>query len=175
MSMCPNCVRPLKHTTYEGFHVLRCGQCKGVLLPQEQLLRIGHKHEKNADTLKREAHEEFKGDNRKLIRCPKCQAAMEKRPLSTRYTVLNYDLCRSCGNVWLDGGELALMQLLFEHSIQGEEGVEFQKRMKELELSPERQARFEAALAKLPTEEPETDPDFPVELLLWLLNIPVQK
>ena len=44
---------------------------------------------------------------------------------------------------------MALAQLVYEASTTGTESLEFQRRMKELMESPERKAKFDAAMAAL--------------------------
>jgi len=62
------------------------------------------------------------------------------------------DVCRSCSLVWLDGGELALVQLGYESSAIFAEAQEMKRRMAQLEASPNRKAAFEENLARLPVE-----------------------
>jgi hypothetical protein len=70
------------------------------------------------------------------------------------------DECANCGLIWLDGGELASLQLAYEASEQGREARELRRRMEE--MPPQRRAEFERALAELP------DPPNPV--LLGILD-----
>jgi Zn-finger nucleic acid-binding protein len=97
---------------------------------------------------------------------------MEKRPLSSRYTKLRVDICRKCDSVWLDGGELAAAQLIFEASTRGQEALEYGQRMKQLEADPARKQALEESMARLPDEKQHDAEDYQGEILddiLWLI------
>ena len=169
MKSCPACQIPLRIESYEGVRVDRCPQCRGSLLPGYRLDIIKHTREKDEATLRDEARTEFHGDTRRSFRCPHCQATMEKQALSRRYSDLCLDLCRTCKYVWLDGGELALAQLLFEHSTVGQDIQEMQRRTAELEASPERRAAFAEALRRLPEDLPSGPEENPTALAVDVL------
>ena len=59
------------------------------------------------------------------------------------------DLCRECDLVWLDGGELAILQLLFEGSKKGMNAEAMRRRAAAFEASPERMQRFKENLDRL--------------------------
>ena len=154
MKKCPTCDVALAHEMYEQTPIDRCPQCRGVFLSRARLEMIRHRRDTAADDLKREARDEFRGDTRHVIRCPRCRGLMDKRPLASRFAQLTLDVCRGCDGVWLDGGELALAQLVYEASTRGRESQEFQRRMAALAADPARRQRFEEALARLPEELP---------------------
>lgn len=166
MKHCPGCDAELVKEAYEGVAVWRCAKCRGALLPKYKLEMIRHQREREPDALKREAAAEFTGDTQRMIRCPRCGAHMEKRPLAGPYARLTMDYCHSCTCVWLDGGELAIAQLIFEDSGRGRDSLERKHRMAELDADPERRARFEADLARMPEELPGETRDQPPELII---------
>lgn len=143
---------------YEGVPIWRCSACGGAFLSGAKLQTIRHGRARTADQLKAEATAEFVGDTRKVLRCPSCGGHMDKRPISSRYSTMTYDNCRTCRSVWLDAGELAVLQLVYEATNRGTESLEFQKRMEELEQSPERKAQFEEAMSRLPEDLPSDEP-----------------
>lgn len=148
MKQCPCCDGVLQDAQYEGVSLLRCSKCRGVLVKKYKLEFINHGRAKDAAALRREARDDFAGDTRKLLRCPRCRSLMHKRPFAGRYARLTMDVCRTCESVWLDGGELAIVQLVFEASARGRESVEMKRRIAEMEADPVRKARFEAGLAQ---------------------------
>ena len=170
MKECPACGSSLARVSYEGFRVLHCERCGGHLVPLDRLESIKRASHKSPEELKREAAG-FAGDTVAAVRCPRCRAEMRKEPLDVAVVALHMDVCGSCRLAWLDGGELAVLQLAHEASQKSMNAAELRQRMRELEASPERKAQFEAALAKLP------DAGTPVEealgegagMLVWAL------
>ena len=170
MSTCPKCALPLVPEDYGGVRVMRCSQCRGTLVPRYRVEILGHRPAKDEGALKDEARSEIGADTKERIRCPKCRMFMDKQPLAPRCCDITYDYCGKCSNLWLDGGELALVQLVFQHSARGREAKEFQHRMAELELSPERRERFEAAMENLPDESVDREALGRNKLLIDLLS-----
>lgn len=78
---------------------------------------------------------------------------MRKEPANLREVTVQTDVCKQCDLVWLDGGELALLQLGHQRTSRFIDAGEYRRRMDQLDMSPERKAAFEADLQKLP--EPE--------------------
>ena len=154
MKSCPACRTKLTSEDYEGARIWRCPECRGVFLSKSKLELIRHQRIRNGETLKAEARAEFQSDTIRTISCPGCGATMEKRRMPSRWITVTLDCCKACDGIWLDGGELAVAQLVFEASIRGTESLEFQRRMKELCESPERKAQFEAAVAALSERTP---------------------
>lgn len=83
----------------------------------------------NQNALAIEIRNEFLDDNQNLISCPKCNREMEKKSAFENERALyksdmddfNIDFCLSCELFWLDGGELAKIQLNYEMSPKGQE------------------------------------------------------
>ena len=82
---------------------------------------------------------------------------MKKTSVDLPIIELEIDECRHCEYVWLDGGELALLQLGYQATSKFIDAQEFKRRMEELEASPERKAQFEKRLAKLSRRLPEDE------------------
>ena len=170
--LCPGCAVPLVRENYESSWVFRCPACRGTLLSTSRLERIERDPGRNPALLKTEARAEHWTDTGPAIPCPRCRATMAKRPLTRGAATFYMDYCQACDLVWLDGGELALAQLVYETSSAGREARALQQRALEAQLSPERMARFEQALARLPDDAPSEGPAEAVDWmdLLWLLR-----
>ena len=162
---CPACAVPLVREDYESSWVFRCPSCRGTLLSTSRLERIERDPGRSPDLLKKEARAEHWTDTGAAIPCPRCRATMAKRPLTRGAATFYMDYCRACDLVWLDGGELALAQLVYETSSAGREARALQQRAQEAQLSPERMARFEQALARMPEDAPS---EGPAEAVDWL-------
>lgn len=171
MKTCPTCSEKLARLEYEGTIIWRCTKCGGVFVARSHLDIIRHRRIHDTETLKAEARNEFRSDTKRKKQCPGCFSVMEKRPIASCYTTMKMDCCKSCKGIWLDGGELAVAQLVFEASTRGRESLAFQKRMKELLESPERKAQFDAAMAKLPEDLPGDQREQNADILLELIRL----
>lgn len=148
MSKCPRCRVRLKRVMYEGLAVHQCPQCNGFLLPGWKLEGIKKNPSKSVGELREEAEREFKGDSTERLKCPQCFLLMRKQVIPIPVLEIHVDACERCGLAWLDGGELAILQLAYEASEKCHDAREFQRRMLTLLSSPERRQRLEAAIAR---------------------------
>ena len=159
MRNCPHCNIPLTEVDYSGFNVLYCGQCKGYLVDVSRLETIKRLGRKEQAALKAEVRAEYQGDQAAQIKCPKCHLPMQKKPVQLPGLTLQLDACKECALLWLDGGELALVQL--EHRtlpIYGDM-QDMRHRSAALENDPDRKAAFERNLANLPDEADPLEDD----------------
>ena len=74
---------------------------------------------------------------------------MRKKAADLPLLNIDLDICPGCSLAWLDGGELALLQLVYEASTKFLNAKELKKRLQELDASPKRKAEYEARLSKL--------------------------
>ncbi|HAK95736.1 MAG TPA: hypothetical protein DCM87_12250 [Planctomycetes bacterium] len=153
MKRCPRCRIDLVMTEYEGFRVAHCAQCRGYLLDLARAEGLKRTNRKTTEELKAETLAEYKGDCSDRAKCPVCALPMDRTSLGLPGVAMCADVCRRCGLMWLDGGELALAQLAYQATPRCVEAEELKRRMRELESSPERKAAFEANLAGLPPPE----------------------
>ena len=116
MKKCPICNVDLLATDYEGFRVMSCGDCGGHLVSLQRFGCIKRVNKKTQVELKGEATSQFKGSTECDIKCPRCHALMGKEVAALPYVEVHTDVCRHCDLVWLDGGELAMLQLGHEAS-----------------------------------------------------------
>ena len=160
---CPTCSRPLTRTTYENVQVMQCEACFGYLVARRRLTLIKSTRELGPEALHEEARTEQAPDTHDQVRCPKCLAEVmrKERVRVSDEEAFHLDVCRKCDNVWLDGGELARLQIKFEQSakaldafahqerlesLSGNERTELEERIDNLEESP---GAFGASMADL--------------------------
>jgi Zn-finger nucleic acid-binding protein len=93
-----------------------------------------------------EAQKEFYGNSDARVSCPTCYRLMFKQCLPVPHLELQLDVCDRCDVVWLDPGEVALLQLVYEATDWHQDSLEHQRRMLEVLRSPERLARLERAI-----------------------------
>lgn len=121
---CPLCRVHLVPADYEGVRVRRCPTCRGVLLRQDQDLRILIRREKTFSEAARRKAEDFRAATqlrpagRQDVslpdrRCPDCRRPMRRRIYSYQFFV-EVERCPDCGLTWFDGGELEIIQILVE-------------------------------------------------------------
>jgi Zn-finger nucleic acid-binding protein len=146
MKNCPLCNIVMLRVKYEGLPAFKCDRCKGYLLEAPRLKGIERNVQTPEEKLIEEAREEYHEDSRKRIECPKCKGYMKKTRTPPPAEIL-IDTCERCRLVWLDGGELAILQLQYEMSRKGEEEEELRKRV--TEMRGRRRKDFEENLEKL--------------------------
>lgn len=145
---CPACrTINLKRDTYEGVNVDKCPQCLGHLIPRLRSEGIQRRSKLSQEDLTTQVMLDRGEDTQKLLGCPRCGERMRKvnKARPTRFQI---DLCRECDLLWLDGGELALLQLAYEDSAQGRESREMQRRHEE--MSQERKRQLHNNMKQLP-------------------------
>jgi len=151
MRKCPVCSTvDLVQVDYEGFIVQQCSSCGGHLVPLQRFECIKRVDMKSQQELKEEASSQFKGSSTQPLKCPKCRMTMRKQAVKLPVLNLQTDFCRTCDLIWLDGGELALLQLVYQASAKFINAQDLKRRINELETSPERKAQFERNFAELP-------------------------
>ncbi|MDA7977565.1 MAG: zf-TFIIB domain-containing protein [Pirellulales bacterium] len=145
---CPACrTVELTKTTYEGFTVNNCPECFGHLIPRQRTEGIKRRSTRSPEDLEHQVMLERGEDSQRLIGCPYCGVRMQKMN-KARPVPFQIDFCRKCDMLWLDGGELALLQLSYESSAQAEESREMRRRWEE--MSDERKQEYRDNLRRLP-------------------------
>lgn len=147
---CPVCSSPLHRILYEGFPVFRCMKCHGHLLAESRIEAAQRVRRETVEQLKQEVVDEARPDTQETIRCPRCHRKMTKRFVQEP-AALNIDICPDCRLVWLDGGELARLQLSYEISPAGQDAAEHRRRIEA--MTPEAKAEFERNLSKLKADD----------------------
>ncbi|WP_444997617.1 TFIIB-type zinc ribbon-containing protein [Aliikangiella sp. IMCC44359] len=111
---CPKCkdsrLKPAKLD--EGLSAMGCNQCNGALV---SLLYYRDWIERSKGALEAPSVELLKGfdseDSTSALSCPKCSRLLQKFRISG-CSSNRLDLCTSCDEVWLDGGEWELIKAL---------------------------------------------------------------
>lgn len=107
---CPRCQTELRAAKLSEaaitYSAKSCPSCHGFWVSDEQLTTI--------EMDERAALIEFRNvpsaeEQRTPLSCPACGKVMEKVE-SERDAKVVVDVCRSCGQAWLDGGEIAAIQ-----------------------------------------------------------------
>ena len=108
---CPACASSLEALKVDGLVVDVCrAGCGGVWFDNFELRRVDALDEKLATAL---AHREFDSDAIVLTEkrpCPKCAGVTMLQHKFSREKPVIVDECPSCGGIWLDGGELAVIR-----------------------------------------------------------------
>lgn len=151
MRKCPVCDDGLVWVEYEGSRVMKCFACHGHLVDIAALERIKRNEGKSPDELSVEIEAES-GQNSELeLKCPRCRLTMKKVYESLSGFEIDLDVCKSCKMIWLDGGELAKLQLGYEATDQAIQTRVMKAKSDAFEADPERQAQFAENVAKAPT------------------------
>lgn len=114
LMQCPKCkdthLKPSKID--EGLSAMGCNQCEGALLSllyyRDWAERSGSVHEAPSVELLKGFDSE---DTVSALHCPKCSKIMHKFRISGGSSN-RLDLCTSCDEAWIDGGEWALLKAL---------------------------------------------------------------
>jgi Zn-finger nucleic acid-binding protein len=110
---CPVCKTPdLRPTMIEELlPSMGCEQCKGALVGLLYYRHWAENHKPECDMTAASAPSEAPEDTTNALRCPKCERIMTKYRLSG--AVANrLDVCPTCDEAWLDGGEWELLEQL---------------------------------------------------------------
>jgi len=153
MPKCPKCGVPLCGTEYEGVHVQVCPQCRGTLVepPRLRAIQRVRRRQWSDDEQRRITACVMAGDTAGRLRCPKCLMYMEKVRASRGGATFHLDRCAPCDAMWLDRGELDLVQIQYEQEIDGRTPQDWDRIERaaraELRLKEELREATEAELA----------------------------
>jgi len=119
MLKCPACHALLCAVEYEGQIVHVCPDCRGALVQEPRLERIKRRREQtwSAEEEGRVAGEVAAADKAGWVPCPRCLVYMEKLKVSGAGHTFHLDRCGACQLIWLDPGELELLQIQYEKEI----------------------------------------------------------
>jgi Zn-finger nucleic acid-binding protein len=112
---CPVCKLDLETAEIEGEVVGYCPRCRGFLTATANFGRIVEKrralhgpHEAN--------HEPFDpAELKRVLQCPVCHLCMEAHPYYGGGNAV-VDTCDRCSYIWLDAGELAIIERYIPHA-----------------------------------------------------------
>jgi len=106
---CPVCRVPLVQAALEGNRVAHCEKCRGILLSNPSfadIVRIRRaRHEGPVDRPRPLDRDAMK----RRICCPACDGLMDVHPYYGPGNAV-IDTCARCGLIWLDHGELGVIE-----------------------------------------------------------------
>ena len=143
---CPKCTSALSRVRYAKVNVLQCGQCFGHLVEKHRVRTIERKIDKDLTALVAEIDIANGSDTVQSVRCPRCRNRMTKKKIRAQ---INFavDECSNCEFVWLDGGELAEIQLAFGTKEQTAEVNRMRDRL--ASMTVEEKNEYETRIANL--------------------------
>ena len=113
-ALCPLCRVPLVSARIAGETVCYCRQCCGFLAETDTFAVIVTKrralhgpHENRTDPFD-------PAQLRRALACPNCQRRMDTHPYFGGGNAV-VDTCEGCGLIWLDAGELAVIERYLPH------------------------------------------------------------
>ncbi len=145
MFLCPTCGTELRRTTYESVPLFACERCRGHLICEARLDSIREERRYDEAELRRQAVHESSAERQNPLQCPACCSQMDRQHV---LDVIEIDVCLACDRVWLDAGEIALLQLAHEASTGAQSEREARARFARLVPDPNRRARLEENVSR---------------------------
>jgi Zn-finger nucleic acid-binding protein len=111
---CPVCRLPLLSALIDGETVCYCDHCRGFLAPTPIFAQIVSKRR-----ALHSPHEQRPGpfdpaELKRALKCPNCHLRMDTHPYFGGGNAV-VDTCERCGLIWLDAGELAIIERYVPH------------------------------------------------------------
>jgi len=153
---CPSCrnsrLSPVK--LEDELPAMGCGKCGGALI---SLLYYRHWAEQHSSGTKSLVQEgvvvSTASDSSVSLTCPKCSKLMTKFLLSSGHSN-RIDLCKSCDEAWLDGGEWELLKALqLELELPNVFGEKWQIRIRKEQLDSMKYDRLVQAVGEADAEK----------------------
>jgi Zn-finger nucleic acid-binding protein len=112
---CPVCQVPLQTAHIEREDVAYCGRCRGFLTGTASFGRIVTKRRAKHSPHEERADPFDPAELERTIRCPNCRERMEAHPYFGGGNAV-VDTCEYCCLIWLDAGELAIIERYIPHT-----------------------------------------------------------
>lgn len=106
---CPLCDLPLVASSIEKHRVLHCEHCRGVLATNDEFSEIVKKRRARWQGVATTPQPINPEELERNVRCPACGQSMDTHPYYGPGNAV-VDTCPRCFLVWLDHGELALIE-----------------------------------------------------------------
>lgn len=151
---CPICKIKIPRIPYEDVWLNRCSKCWGILIRKDRLTLIQSRQQKSQEELLDEVAAATI-DTTDTLRCPHCLAKMQKKKIEMGSQPFLIDTCERCHLIWLDNGELAKMQAVYEFSSQGKQSQSLRQR--HASMTDEEKAQLEKNISRLPKQKTGTD------------------
>jgi Zn-finger nucleic acid-binding protein len=113
---CPVCAKPLQTAVIEGEPVSYCARCRGFLTHLPTFGSIVSKRRALHGPHEEVFHLIDRAELKRVTHCPQCQARMETHPYFGGGAAV-VDTCEQCQLIWLDAGELAIIERHVPHDI----------------------------------------------------------
>ncbi len=116
---CPLCRKHLVLALLEGERAYYCDQCRGYLTGVAAFGRIVTSRRATHGPNERRAEPFDSSELRRAVNCPNCDRRMETHPYGGGGNAV-VDSCGRCGLIWLDAGELAIIErfIPYQHKIE---------------------------------------------------------
>jgi Zn-finger nucleic acid-binding protein len=111
---CPLCRVPLVSALVEDLPVSYCGHCQGFLAATEIFRIIVTKRRALYPPHENSTEPFDPAELERVLACPYCQRRMETHPYFGGGNVV-VDTCEGCGLIWLDAGELSVIERYVPH------------------------------------------------------------
>lgn len=113
---CPLCPKPLLAAVIEGETVAYCERCRGFLTFLSNFGVIVAKRRATHGPHEQRFDPFDPAELKRVIHCPICKTKMDTHPyMGGGNTVV--DTCERCESIWLDAGELAIIERYIPHDL----------------------------------------------------------
>jgi len=106
---CPCCHRPLTAAVLDGATVGYCPECRGLLMSSDHFAHVLASRRETQAVRNRQVEPIDPKELRRVTRCPRCGRRTETHVYGGGGNAV-IDSCLACRLVWLDGGELAVLE-----------------------------------------------------------------
>jgi Zn-finger nucleic acid-binding protein len=112
---CPVCVRlPLQVAFVEGEPVCYCDHCRGFLMKAVAFAEVVTKRRRRHGPQEQRPDPFDHAELGRPLSCPSCRERMDTHPYFGGGNAV-VDTCEPCGLIWLDAGELAVIERYIPH------------------------------------------------------------
>jgi Zn-finger nucleic acid-binding protein len=111
---CPVCAVPLVDALVDGEIVAYCGRCRGFLTLIPTFGNIVGKRRSHHSPNEQQPAPFDPVELKRGLKCPKCRLRMEAHPYFGGGNAV-VDTCERCRLIWLDAGELAVIERYIPH------------------------------------------------------------
>ena len=111
---CPVCRVPLQSALIDEETVCYCDKCRGFLTPIPTFSRIVERRRSRHGPNEQRSDPFDPAELRRELHCPDCNGRMDTHPYSGGGNAV-VDACEECSLIWLDAGELAIIERYIPH------------------------------------------------------------
>jgi Zn-finger nucleic acid-binding protein len=111
---CPVCAKELQFAEIEGEAVAYCNKCRGFLTPMRTFGVIVIKRRALHGPNEEQFNSLDPAELKRVLKCPSCHRRMDTHPYAGGGNAV-VDTCEACAIIWLDAGELAIIERHIPH------------------------------------------------------------